>query len=51
MVGNALLFLFCFSVQVAKPRCRSVSVGEQWLQQNRLQPMSASPSRTHCSFR
>ncbi|XP_047244535.1 zinc finger protein 395b isoform X2 [Girardinichthys multiradiatus] len=34
-----------------KPRCRSVSVGEQWLQQNRLQPMSASPSRTHCSFR
>lgn len=51
MVGDALLFLFCFSVQVAKPRCRSVSVGEQWLQQNRLQPMSASPSRTHCSFR
>ncbi|XP_063758905.1 zinc finger protein 395b isoform X2 [Eleginops maclovinus] len=36
---------------VVKPRCRSVSVGEQWLQQNRLQPMSASPSRTHCSFR
>ncbi|TWW68309.1 Zinc finger protein 395 [Takifugu flavidus] len=36
---------------VAKPRCRSVSVGEQWLQQNRLQPMSVSPSRTHCSFR
>uniref|UniRef100_A0A3B4ATS8 C2H2-type domain-containing protein n=1 Tax=Periophthalmus magnuspinnatus TaxID=409849 RepID=A0A3B4ATS8_9GOBI len=34
-----------------KPRCRSVSVGEQWLQQNRLQPVSASPSRTHCSFR
>ncbi|XP_024865376.1 zinc finger protein 395b [Kryptolebias marmoratus] len=37
--------------QMAKPRCRSVSVGEQWLQQNRLQPMAASPSRTHCSFR
>ncbi|KAG8011103.1 hypothetical protein GBF38_005762 [Nibea albiflora] len=36
---------------MVKPRCRSVSVGEQWLQQNRLQPMSASPSRTHCSFR
>ncbi|XP_037607429.1 zinc finger protein 395b isoform X3 [Sebastes umbrosus] len=36
---------------VVKPRCRSVSVGEQWLQQNRLQPMIASPSRTHCSFR
>ncbi|XP_042359375.1 zinc finger protein 395b [Plectropomus leopardus] len=36
---------------VVKPRCRSVSVGEQWLQQNRLQPMSASPSRNHCSFR
>ncbi|XP_072300000.1 zinc finger protein 395b isoform X2 [Eucyclogobius newberryi] len=36
---------------MAKPRCRSVSVGEQWLQQNRLQPVSASPSRTHCSFR
>ncbi|XP_029966769.1 zinc finger protein 395b isoform X2 [Salarias fasciatus] len=36
---------------MAKPRCRSVSVGEQWLQQNRLQPMSASPSRGHCSFR
>ncbi|XP_031151333.1 zinc finger protein 395b isoform X2 [Sander lucioperca] len=36
---------------VVKARCRSVSVGEQWLQQNRLQPMSASPSRTHCSFR
>ncbi|KAK1888780.1 Zinc finger protein 395 [Dissostichus eleginoides] len=36
---------------VVKPRCRSVSVGEQWLQQNRLQPMTASPSRTHCSFR
>ncbi|KAM9355835.1 zinc finger protein 395b [Pholidichthys leucotaenia] len=34
-----------------KPRCRSVSVGEQWLQQNRLQPVSVSPSRTHCSFR
>uniref|UniRef100_A0A1A8B420 Zinc finger protein 395b n=2 Tax=Nothobranchius furzeri TaxID=105023 RepID=A0A1A8B420_NOTFU len=37
--------------QMVKPRCRSVSVGEQWLQQNRLQPMSASPSRTQCSFR
>lgn len=37
---------------VSKPRCRSVSVGEQWLQQNRLQTVSAaSPSRTHCSFR
>ncbi|XP_076612325.1 zinc finger protein 395b isoform X2 [Chaetodon auriga] len=36
---------------MVKPRCRSVSVGEQWLQQNRLQPMIASPSRTHCSFR
>lgn len=36
---------------MVKPRCRSVSVGEQWLQQNRLQPMSVSPSRTHCSFR
>ncbi|KAM4521896.1 zinc finger protein 395b isoform 3-T4 [Odontesthes bonariensis] len=39
------------NTQMVKPRCRSVSVGEQWLQQNRLQPMSASPSRTHCSFR
>lgn len=36
---------------MVKPRCRSVSVGEQWLQQNKLQPMSASPSRNHCSFR
>uniref|UniRef100_A0A8C6V4Y7 Zinc finger protein 395b n=1 Tax=Neogobius melanostomus TaxID=47308 RepID=A0A8C6V4Y7_9GOBI len=36
---------------MVKPRCRSVSVGEQWLQQNRLQPISASPSRSHCSFR
>lgn len=36
---------------MVKPRCRSVSVGEQWLQQNRLQPVIASPSRTHCSFR
>ncbi|CAI5683088.1 unnamed protein product [Oreochromis niloticus] len=36
---------------MVKPRCRSVSVGEQWLQQNRLQPVSVSPSRTHCSFR
>ncbi|XP_054474517.1 zinc finger protein 395b isoform X2 [Anoplopoma fimbria] len=36
---------------VVKPRFRSVSVGEQWLQQNRLQPISVSPSRTHCSFR
>nr|XP_046229628.1 zinc finger protein 395b isoform X2 [Scatophagus argus] len=36
---------------MVKPRCRSVSVGEQWLQQSKLQPMSASPSRTHCSFR
>ncbi|XP_024147207.1 zinc finger protein 395b isoform X3 [Oryzias melastigma] len=39
------------STQMVKPRCRSVSVGEQWLQQNRLQPISASPSRTHCTFR
>ncbi|CAG5927875.1 zinc finger protein 395b isoform 1-T2 [Menidia menidia] len=39
------------NAQMVKPRCRSVSVGEQWLQQSRLQPMSASPSRTHCSFR
>uniref|UniRef100_A0A8C7YDS8 Zinc finger protein 395b n=1 Tax=Oryzias sinensis TaxID=183150 RepID=A0A8C7YDS8_9TELE len=39
------------STQLVKPRCRSVSVGEQWLQQNRLQPISASPSRTHCTFR
>ncbi|XP_045917261.1 zinc finger protein 395b isoform X1 [Micropterus dolomieu] len=39
------------STPMIKPRCRSVSVGEQWLQQNRLQPISASPSRTHCSFR
>ncbi|KAM9779425.1 zinc finger protein 395b isoform 1-T1 [Syngnathus typhle] len=39
------------NTQMAKPRCRSVSVGEQWLQQNRLQTISASPSRTHCSFR
>lgn len=37
--------------QMVKPRFRSVSVGEQWLQQNRLQAVSASPSRTHCSFR
>ncbi|XP_041660402.1 zinc finger protein 395b [Cheilinus undulatus] len=36
---------------MVKPRCRSVSVGEQWLQQNRLQPISVSPSRNHCSFR
>ncbi|XP_074541588.1 zinc finger protein 395b isoform X2 [Halichoeres trimaculatus] len=36
---------------LVKPRCRSVSVGEQWLQQNRLQPISVSPSRNHCSFR
>lgn len=36
---------------MVKPRFRSVSVGEQWLQQNRLQAVSASPSRTHCSFR
>lgn len=39
------------SAPMVKPRCRSVSVGEQWLQQNRLQPVIASPSRTHCSFR
>ncbi|XP_061602675.1 zinc finger protein 395b [Cololabis saira] len=39
------------NTQMVKPRCRSVSVGEQWLQQNRLQPVSASPSRSHCSFR
>ncbi|GLD59559.1 zinc finger protein 395-like isoform X1, partial [Lates japonicus] len=38
------------NTQMVKPRCRSVSVGEQWLQQNRHQPLSASPSRTHCSF-
>lgn len=44
-------FFFFWFFQVVKPRYRSVSVGEQWLQQNRLQPMSASPSRTHCSFR
>ncbi|XP_055729346.1 zinc finger protein 395-like isoform X2 [Salvelinus fontinalis] len=42
--------------QVVRGRCRSVSVGEQWLQQNsttnRLTPMrAASPSRSHCSFR
>ncbi|CAJ1077207.1 zinc finger protein 395b isoform X2 [Xyrichtys novacula] len=36
---------------MVKPRCRSVSVGEQWLQQNKLQPLSVSPSRNHCSFR
>ncbi|XP_034018051.1 zinc finger protein 395b isoform X2 [Thalassophryne amazonica] len=36
---------------MVKPRCRSVSVGEQWLQQNRLQAVSGSPSRSHCSFR
>ncbi|KAM6965758.1 zinc finger protein 395b [Aplochiton taeniatus] len=43
------------NTQMAKPRCRSVSVGEQWLQQNsapnRLQTLAASPSRAHCSFR
>ncbi|XP_029902882.1 zinc finger protein 395b [Myripristis murdjan] len=43
------------STPMVKPRCRSVSVGEQWLQQNsasnRLQAMSVSPSRSHCSFR
>ncbi|XP_077443457.1 zinc finger protein 395b isoform X1 [Stigmatopora argus] len=39
------------STQMVKPRCRSVSVGEQWLQQNRLQTMTVSPSRSHCSFR
>uniref|UniRef100_A0A3Q3WX64 C2H2-type domain-containing protein n=1 Tax=Mola mola TaxID=94237 RepID=A0A3Q3WX64_MOLML len=61
-VGAAVMYSFCkqvqiidcggvVSLQLAKPRCRSVSVGEQWLQQNRLQPMSASPSRNHCSFR
>ncbi|KAL0967169.1 hypothetical protein UPYG_G00248670 [Umbra pygmaea] len=42
--------------QIVTGRCRSVSVGEQWLQQNsatnRLTTMNAaSPSRTHCSFR
>ncbi|KAA0708471.1 Zinc finger protein 395 [Triplophysa tibetana] len=41
--------------QMAAPRSRSVSVGEQWLQRNsaptRSQTMSASPSRGHCSFR
>ncbi|KAM3861524.1 zinc finger protein 395b [Diretmus argenteus] len=41
---------------MVKPRSRSVSVGEQWLQQNsasanKLQPVSASPSRSHCSFK
>ncbi|XP_041715996.1 zinc finger protein 395 isoform X1 [Coregonus clupeaformis] len=44
------------NTQVVTGRCRSVSVGEQWLQQNsatnRLITMSAaSPSRSHCSFR
>lgn len=43
------------NTQMARPRCRSVSVGEQWLQQNsatnRLPNMTASPSRAHCSFR
>ncbi|XP_028297490.1 zinc finger protein 395-like isoform X2 [Gouania willdenowi] len=34
------------NIPTVKPRCRSVSIGEQWLQQNRLQPISA-----HCSFR
>ncbi|XP_019911953.2 zinc finger protein 395b [Esox lucius] len=43
------------NTQVATVRCRSVSVGEQWLQQNsatsRLTTMTAaSPSRSHCSF-
>ncbi|XP_064815107.1 zinc finger protein 395-like [Oncorhynchus masou masou] len=42
--------------QVVRGRCRSVSVGEQWLQQNsatnRLTTMrAASPSRAQCSFR
>ncbi|XP_071018598.1 zinc finger protein 395-like isoform X1 [Oncorhynchus clarkii lewisi] len=42
--------------QVVRGRCRSVSVGEQWLQQNsatnRLTTMrAASPSRSQCSFR
>ncbi|XP_045067167.1 zinc finger protein 395 isoform X1 [Coregonus clupeaformis] len=42
--------------QVVRGRCRSVSVGEQWLQQNsatsRLTTVTAaSPSRSHCSFR
>ncbi|XP_046877265.1 zinc finger protein 395b [Hypomesus transpacificus] len=43
------------NAQTVRPRCRSVSVGEQWLQQNsttsRLQTMTSSPSRAHCSFR
>ncbi|KAF7664338.1 hypothetical protein LDENG_00180490 [Lucifuga dentata] len=43
------------SAPMVKPRCRSVSVGEQWLQQNsatnRLQTISVSPSRSHCSFK
>ncbi|XP_035534648.1 zinc finger protein 395b isoform X2 [Morone saxatilis] len=50
-VVSTTRFTACSHSQMVKPRCRSVSVGEQWLQQNRLQPMSASPSRTHCSFR
>nr|XP_013999177.1 unnamed protein product [Salmo salar] len=42
--------------QVVRGRCRSVSIGEQWLQQNsatnRLTTTrAASPSRSHCSFR
>ncbi|XP_071268660.1 zinc finger protein 704-like [Salvelinus alpinus] len=44
------------NTQVMTGRCRSVSVGEQWLQQssatNRLTTLrAASPSLTHCSFR
>uniref|UniRef100_A0A4W5PQL4 Zinc finger protein 395b n=1 Tax=Hucho hucho TaxID=62062 RepID=A0A4W5PQL4_9TELE len=42
--------------QVVRGRCRSVSVGEQWLQQNsttnrQTTMRAASPSRSHCSFR
>ncbi|XP_029985258.1 zinc finger protein 395b isoform X2 [Sphaeramia orbicularis] len=37
---------------VTKARFRSVSVGEQWLQQNRLTTVNAaSPTRNHCSYR
>ncbi|XP_064882249.1 serine/arginine repetitive matrix protein 2-like isoform X2 [Oncorhynchus nerka] len=44
------------NTQVVTGRCRSVSVGEQWLQQNsatnRLTTLrAASPSGSHCSFR
>ncbi|XP_036832207.1 zinc finger protein 395 isoform X1 [Oncorhynchus mykiss] len=44
------------NTQVVTGRCRSVSVGEQWLQQNsatnRLTTLrAASPSGSHCPFR